>query len=473
MKKTLISLTIFFFCLPFWIQAQSNILIVGTGYVGLVSGTCFSEMGHQVTCLDIDLAKIEKLQKGIIPIYEPGLEELVKKNIEAKRLSFTSSYEAGLKNAQICFLAVPTPTDEDGSADIHYVKIAARSIATYMDKYIIIVNKSTVPVGTAEIIRQEINQVLTTRGVSIPFDIASNPEFLKEGAAVDDFLKPDRVVIGVDNSQVGSAMTDLYTIGGAMPAKKILIMDIPSAELVKYAANAMLALRISFMNELSNLCEKVGANIDLVRQGIGTDTRIGHPFLYAGIGYGGSCFPKDVKALIATSHKIHSSCKIVEAVEKVNDQQKHVLMQKMKSYFAKKGGLKDKTIGIWGLAFKPNTDDMREAPSLVLIKDLLQAGACVRVYDPVAMDNARRILGSTLKITWCKTPLETSEGVDAMALVTEWQQFKGINLEEIRNKMQGKAFFDGRNQYQPEVMAKMGFDYFSIGRKPTLSSTIR
>ncbi|MEI6242735.1 MAG: UDP-glucose/GDP-mannose dehydrogenase family protein [Chlamydiota bacterium] len=473
MRKILVFVYFFIFCTPFIVQAQSNILIVGTGYVGLVSGTCFAEMGHQVTCLDMDANKIEKLQNGLIPIYEPGLEALVKKNVEAKRLSFTTSYEKGIRGAQICFLAVPTPTGEDGSSDIHYLKVAARAIAMHMDKYLIIVNKSTTPAGTSEILRQEIKQVLASRGVSIPFDMAFNPEFLKEGFAVDDFLKPDRIVIGVDNSQVGSVLTDLYTIGGLIIPKKILVMDIPSAELIKYAANAMLALRISFMNELSVLCEKVGANIDLVRQGIGSDSRIGHSFLYAGMGYGGASFPKDVKGLIASSHKSQCSSQIIEAVERVNNQQKHILTQKMKTYFTKKGGLKGKKIGIWGLAFKPNTDDMSDAPSLVLIKDLIQAGAFIRVYDPVAMEKAQKILGLHSQIVWCKNPVDAAEGVDALALVTEWQIFKDVNLEEIKSKMQGKALFDGRNQYYPEIIAKMGFDYFSIGRQPALSSAIR
>jgi UDPglucose 6-dehydrogenase len=435
-----------------------NILIVGTGYVGLVTGACFAEMGHSVICLDIDAQKIAELEKGVIPIYEPGLSELVQRNIQAKRLSFTTDYKKGVAESLVCFLAVPTPSSEDGSCDLSYVLNAAREIGRHMDGYRIIVNKSTVPVGTASLVKQAIQESLQQEA---PFDVVSNPEFLKEGSAIADCMKPDRVVLGVDTPKAEQLMKEIYA-AFTVNRDRILIMDSPSAEMTKYAANAMLATRISFMNEMATLCEKVGANINDVRLGIGSDQRIGTHFLYAGIGYGGSCFPKDIRALKALAQSQGIPTPILEAVDSVNEKQKKVLGKKISSYF--KGALQGKTIAIWGLSFKPDTDDVREAPALKLIEELLASGAHLHLYDPVSMDKASVLLPQTQQVKWCENEYEAAQDADAVALVTEWKQFRFVDFGEILKRMQGRAFFDGRNQYKRHEMCAKGFDYFGIGQ---------
>lgn len=433
-----------------------KLLIIGTGYVGLVSGTCFAEMGHTVICLDIDKEKIALLQEGIIPIYEPGLKEMVTRNIKEGRLFFTTSYEEALSECDVCFLCLPTPEGEDGSCDTSYVLQAAETIASHMKGYKLIVNKSTVPVGTATKVKECIRSK-----TACDFDVVSNPEFLKEGSAVADCMKPDRIIIGSDSERATNLMRKIYA-SFTLNHDRIQIMDILSAELTKYAANAMLATRISFMNELSRLSEAVGADINAIRKGIGSDHRIGHHFLYAGAGYGGSCFPKDIKALIATFHDHNLEAPLLEAVETVNARQKRVLALKIRNYFS---DLQGKEIAVWGLSFKPETDDMREAPSLTLLKELLATGARLRVYDPIAMDNAKRLLGEETQLRWCTSEYEAAEGADAIALLTEWKQFRFANLERVSKSMRGKAFFDGRNQYSNSEMKEMGFDYFSIGRQ--------
>lgn len=445
-----------------------KILIVGTGYVGLVTGACFAEMGHRVICLDIDKEKIQKLKEGIVPIYEPGLEEIVKRNTVAGRLEFTTDYTYGVNNSLFCFIAVSTPTGEDGAANLSYVQQAAKEIALQMEGYKIVVNKSTVPVGTAKMVSEIIASTLKEQGAAHEFDVVSNPEFLKEGDAVSDFMKPDRIVIGTDNPRVAALMEELYAPFN-LNHDRILIMDPSSSEMTKYAANAMLASRISFMNEIAGLCERVGADITLVRKGIGSDQRIGYPFLYAGAGYGGSCFPKDIQALRATAKKFDYPTPLLNAVEDVNVRQKELLGEKMESYFSDKGGLSGKTIAIWGLAFKPGTDDMREAPSMVLIRHLLKRRAFVRLYDPVAMPNAKTLLKKSPQIAWCRDEFEAASGADAIALLTEWKQFRFVDFGQILLKLNGRAFFDGRNQYSPKEMSAKGFDYFSIGQAPALA----
>ncbi|MBT6928121.1 MAG: UDP-glucose/GDP-mannose dehydrogenase family protein [Waddliaceae bacterium] len=445
-----------------------KLLIVGTGYVGLVTGTCFAEMGHHVICLDNNEKKIEDLLNGIIPIYEPGLEERVKRNVESGRLSFTTSYEEAVPQSLVCFLAVPTPQDEDGSADLKYVKQASKQVAENIADYTVIVNKSTVPVGTGAAVKNVVAEELSRRGVDIEFDIVSNPEFLKEGNAVADFMKPDRVVIGVDNVRVAALMKELYS-PFMLSHDRLVIMDIVSAEMTKYASNSMLATRVSFMNEISGLCELVGADVNNVRRGMGGDQRIGPYFLYPGIGYGGSCFPKDIRALRATSKEHGHDTHILDAVDNVNEKQKSVLVKKMKNYFSDKNGLEGKTIAIWGLAFKPDTDDIREAPALTIIRQLRDAGAHVRLFDPVAMENVKKHLDDHTNITWCENELEAATGADAIALVTEWKQFRFLDFKEVRDVMKGNAFFDGRNQHSPEDLADKGFDCFSIGRAPVFS----
>lgn len=439
-----------------------RILIIGTGYVGLVTGACFAEMGHTVFCLDIDEAKIEMLQRGEIPIFEPGLEELVKRNVAQKRLFFTTDYTKGVDFAKVCFIAVPTPSREDGSCDISYVQTAARSIARAMKEPKIIVNKSTVPVGTAALVRKTIEEELQKQGASISFDVVSNPEFLKEGAAIQDCLKPDRIIIGADSTRAAEAMKDIY-FAFTLSNDRILMMDILSAEMTKYAANAMLATRISFMNEIAEICKKVGANVNEVRKGIGSDSRIGYSFLYPGVGYGGSCFPKDIRALISKAREVGISPKIMEAVDEVNNRQKKILGQKMIQYFSSRGGVQGKTIAVWGLSFKPDTDDMREAPSLEFIHELLEKGANLRLFDPVAIPNAQKILQSNSQIIWCNTEIEAAKGAHAIALMTEWKQFRFVDFKPIKEQMKGIAFFDGRNQYKPLDMKNRGFDYISIG----------
>lgn len=435
-----------------------KIAIVGTGYVGLVTGTCFAEMGVDVACVDIDENKISRLRKGEIPIYEPGLEEMVKRNMEVGRLHFSTSLKEVLPDVEVVFSAVGTPPDEDGSADLRYVLDVAREFGRNIDGYKLLVTKSTVPVGTAAKVRAVIEEELAARGVDIPFDVASNPEFLKEGAAIKDFMSPDRVVVGTNNEEARKVMARLYK-PFMLQGERMIFTDIPSAEMIKYAANSMLATRISFMNDIANLCEIVGADVNMVRKGIGSDTRIGKKFLYAGIGYGGSCFPKDVKALIHTASEKGYDLKVLKAVEEVNENQKIILFKKLEKYF--KGDLKGRTIGLWGLSFKPMTDDMREAPSLVIIDALLKAGATVKVYDPVAMDECRRRIGDT--VVYCNDMYDAADGADAVMLLTEWNQFRLPSLGVLKKIMKGKAIFDGRNIYEKEDMAEAGFDYFKIG----------
>lgn len=437
-----------------------NIAIVGTGYVGLVSGACFAEMGINVTCVDIDSAKIEKLHQGIMPIYEPGLEDLVLRNVREGRLQFTTDLTSCLDDTDVVFSAVGTPPDEDGSADLRYVLEVARTVGRHMNKYLVLVTKSTVPVGTAPKVRMAVQEELDKRGVNIPFDIASNPEFLKEGAAIKDFMSPDRVVVGVESEKARELMERLYrpfTLNGY----PILVMDVPSAEMTKYAANAMLATRISFMNDIANLCERVGANVDNVRKGMGSDPRIGKHFLYAGCGYGGSCFPKDVKALAHTGIENGYPMRVIEAVEAVNEAQKNIVFEKLLRAFD--GDLRGKVIAMWGLSFKPETDDMREAPSLVVIEKLIEAGAVVHAYDPIAMEETHRRIGD--KITYCKDMYEAVIDADALALLTEWKQFRMPSWSIIRKAMRNHVVVDGRNIYDPKELQDNGFTYSRIGLK--------
>ena len=435
-----------------------KIAVIGTGYVGLVSGTCFSELGVRVSCLDIDKNKIDNLNKGILPIWEPGLKDMVDDNMRKGLLSFTSDYAEALKDAEAAFICVGTPPDEDGSADLQYVLAVAREIGRNINDYIVVVTKSTVPIGTSKKVRNAVAEELAARNIDIKFDVASNPEFLKEGSAIADFMKPDRVVVGVDSEQAKELMTRLYR-PMLLNNFRVIFTDIPSAEMIKYAANSMLATRISFMNDLANLCELVGADINMVRKGIGSDTRIGSKFLYPGCGYGGSCFPKDVKALIKTASDYGYSLEILKSVENVNNRQKETLYNKVYKYFD--GDLKGKKIAMWGLAFKPNTDDMREAPALVLTEKFTTMGAEIFAYDPVAMDEAKRRLGNM--ITLCKSPYEATENADALLLVTEWSEFRVLDYKQLK-KMKQKLIFDGRNIYDPAEVRKFGFQYFGIGR---------
>ena len=436
-----------------------KIAIVGTGYVGLVTGTCFAEMGVEVFCVDIDRQKIENLRNGVVPIYEPGLEEMVIRNYEVGRLHFTTELTEVLDQVEIVFSAVGTPPDEDGSADLKYVLDVARTIGRAMNKYLLVVTKSTVPVGTARRIRQTIADELDRRGVTIDFDIASNPEFLKEGAAVKDFMHPDRIVVGVESDRAKKLMEKLYH-PFMLNNFRIIYMDIPSAEMTKYAANAMLATRISFMNDMANLCEIIGADVNMVRKGIGSDTRIGSSFLYAGCGYGGSCFPKDVKALISTAAEHGYPMRILKAVEDVNEEQKTILFRKLSAHFG--GDLQGRRVAMWGLAFKPETDDMREAPSLVLIDRLLEAGCQVMAYDPVAMPEARRRIGD--RIAYANNIYETVEGADVLMVVTEWKEFRLPAWARIRSLMKTPLILDGRNIYNIAEIEEAGFTYHCIGR---------
>ena len=436
-----------------------NIAIVGTGYVGLVSGTCFAEMGAHVTCVDVDTQKIEKLKNGIMPIYEPGLEELVKRNAEVGRLKFTTDLTEVLDDVEVVFSAVGTPPDEDGSADLKYVLAVARQFGQHINKYTILVTKSTVPVGTAKKVKAAIQEELDKRGVDVPFDVASNPEFLKEGAAIKDFMSPDRVVVGTESEKATKVMTRLYK-PFLINNFRVIFMDIPSAEMTKYAANAMLATRISFMNDIANLCERVGANVDSVRKGIGTDSRIGSKFLYAGCGYGGSCFPKDVKALLHTGLDNDYHMEVIEAVERVNEKQKSIVYDKI---IKTAGPVKGKTIALLGLAFKPETDDMREAPALVVIDKLLKDGATVRVFDPIAMEECKRRIGDS--VTYCKDLYDTCDGADVLALMTEWRQFRMPSWNVIQKVMRGNVVVDGRNIYDRHELEDLGFVYTRIGEK--------
>ena len=436
-----------------------NIAIVGTGYVGLVSGTCFAEMGAHVTCVDVDTQKIEKLKNGIMPIYEPGLEELVKRNVGFGRLSFTTDLAEVLDDVEVVFSAVGTPPDEDGSADLKYVLAVARQFGQSINKYTILVTKSTVPVGTAKKVKVAIQEELDKRGVNVPFDVASNPEFLKEGAAIKDFMSPDRVVVGTESDKAKEVMSRLYR-PLMLQNFRVIFMDIPSAEMTKYAANAMLATRISFMNDIANLCERVGANVDSVRKGIGTDTRIGSKFLYAGCGYGGSCFPKDVKALVHTGLDNNYHMEVIEAVERVNEKQKSIVYDKIVKVV---GDVKGKTIAILGLAFKPETDDMREAPALVVIDKLLKDGATVRVFDPIAMDECKRRIGDI--VIYCKNMYDATDGADVFALMTEWRQFRMPSWNVVKKVMKGNIVVDGRNIYDRQELEGLGFIYTRIGEK--------
>ena len=436
-----------------------NIAIVGTGYVGLVSGTCFAEMGAHVTCVDVDAQKIQKLKDGIMPIYEPGLEELVKRNVGFERLKFTTDLTEVLDDVEVVFSAVGTPPDEDGSADLKYVLAVARQFGQNINKYTILVTKSTVPVGTAKKVKAAIQEELDKRGVQIPFDVASNPEFLKEGAAIKDFMSPDRVVVGTESEKAKEVMTRLYR-PLMLQNFRVIFMDIPSAEMTKYAANAMLATRISFMNDIANLCERVGANVDSVRKGIGTDSRIGSKFLYAGCGYGGSCFPKDVKALVHTGLDNDYHMEVIEAVERVNEKQKSIVYDKI---IKLAGPVKGKTIAIIGLSFKPETDDMREAPALVVIDKLLADGATIRVFDPIAMDECKRRIGDS--VTYCRNMYDAADGADVFALLTEWRQFRMPSWNVIKKVMTGNVVVDGRNIYDRQELEELGFVYTRIGEK--------
>lgn len=436
-----------------------NIAIVGTGYVGLVSGACFADTGANVTCVDLDEQKILRLQNGDIPIYEPGLDELVLKNYKAGRLKFTTSLANVIAEQEIIFSAVGTPPDEDGSADLKYVLQVAKTIGQNLNKYVVVVTKSTVPVGTAEKVKATIQSELDKRGVDVKFDVASNPEFLKEGNAIKDFMSPDRVVVGVESEKARRLLTKLYK-PFLINNFRVIFMDIPSAEMTKYAANAMLATRISFMNDIANLCERVGADVNMVRQGIGSDTRIGRKFLYAGCGYGGSCFPKDVKALIKTADDKEYSMEVLKAVERVNERQKRVLFEKLQHYIPH---LEDKTIALWGLSFKPETDDMRESTALAMIDRLLKAGCHIRAYDPVAMEECKRRIGD--RITYCRDMYEATLGVDALLLLTEWKEFRLPSWDVIVKTMKNRLIIDGRNIYDRQEVVEAGFEYHCIGLK--------
>lgn len=436
-----------------------RIAIVGTGYVGLVTGTCFAEMGTDVYCVDVNEDKIEQLKKGVVPIYEPGLDEMVLRNMQAGRLHFTTNLKECLNKVEVLFCAVGTPPDEDGSADLKYVLEVAHEVGRYMERYILVVTKSTVPVGTAQKIKQAIQKELIQRNVSIEFDIASNPEFLKEGAAIKDFMSPDRVVVGVESKRAEKLMTKLYR-PFLLNNFRVIFMDVPSAEMTKYAANAMLATRISFMNEIANLCEIVGADVNMVRKGIGTDSRIGSRFLYAGCGYGGSCFPKDVKALVKTAASYKYPMRILQAVEEVNENQKSILFRKLHTHF--QGDLLGRRIALWGLAFKPETDDMREAPSLVLIEKLLEAGCKVIAYDPVAMPEAKRRLNDRIK--YGRDIYDTVMDADALLVVTEWKEFRLPSWGVIKKLMTTPLILDGRNIYDKNELEEAGFTYHNIGQ---------
>ena len=437
-----------------------RIIVVGTGYVGLVTGACFAESGVNVTCVDIDADKIKQIKDGALPIYEPGLESLVRSNIEKKRLSFATNLIEGIEGSEVIFIAVGTPPGEDGSADLKHVLNVAKEIGLIIKQHIVVVTKSTVPVGTSEKIRKTIQAEIDKRHESVTFDMASNPEFLKEGAAIDDFLKPERIVIGTDNEKTREIMNRLY-MPFVLNNHPILFMDIPSAEITKYAANAMLATRISFINEIANLCDILGADISNVRKGIGSDSRIGSKFLYPGTGYGGSCFPKDVKAIIRTAKDSGYELNVIEAVEKANEYQKNVIFNKMTKFFH--DDLKNKIIGIWGLSFKPKTDDIREASSIFLIEKLLEAGARVKAYDPAAIIETKKLFGNRIEYT--SDQYEALVNVDAMALMTEWSEFHLPDFNRMAELMKGKVIFDGRNIYNPSDIKKLGFTYFGIGRR--------
>ncbi len=442
-----------------------KVAVVGTGYVGLVTGTCFANMGNKVWCVDVDEKKIENLKNGVIPIYEPGLSEMVLQNYKSDNLHFTTQIREALEICNICFIAVGTPMGEDGSADLHYVLGVAESIGKYMTHHMYVVDKSTVPVGTAGKVRDKIQEELDKRGSGLTFDVISNPEFLKEGSAIADCMKPDRIVIGVDNEDAEETMRELYK-PYLMNTDNFIFMDIASAEMTKYAANSMLATKISFMNEISNICERVGADVNMVRQGIGSDRRIGYSFIFPGCGYGGSCFPKDVKALVKTAEEFGYQAKLLQSVEDVNNAQKHVLVAKIMERFG--ADLSGKTIAVWGLAFKPDTDDMRESAAITIITELTKAGAVIRAYDPKAMEEAQKCyLKDNDKIVYCGNKYEALEGADALVLVTEWKEFRSPDFDEIRRMLKTPVIFDGRNQYSAKHVKKYGLDYYQIGVRPS------
>ncbi len=437
-----------------------KIAVVGTGYVGLVTGSCLADVGMDVTCVDVNVQKIENLKRGILPIYEPGLEDIVERNVAAGRLHFTTTLAEAVQGAEAAFIAVGTPPGEDGSADLRYVLAVAREIGEKMNDYLVVITKSTVPVGTAEKVKKELDAALAARGSKLPFDVASNPEFLKEGAAIEDFMKPDRIVVGVESERAKETLARLYkpfTLNG----HPVYFMDVPSAEMTKYAANAMLATKISFMNDIANLCELLGADVNSVRQGIGSDPRIGNRFIYPGIGYGGSCFPKDVKALVRTGEENGYKLRILQSVEDVNEDQKHVLVAKIDKHFG--GNLQGKRFAMWGLSFKPETNDMREAPSLVICEELLARGASVVAYDPVAVDEAKHMIGD--KIAYAKDAYAALPGADALLLVTEWREFRVPDWQKVKAALRGHVVFDGRNIYSGAELRKHGFVYHGIGVK--------
>jgi len=437
-----------------------RISIIGTGYVGLVTGTCFAETGNEVTCVDIDKKKIEELKRGIIPIYEPGLEAMVEQNVRKNQLHFSTDLKSAVQSSEVVFIAVGTPPDEDGSADLQHVLGVAADIGRYTRQYLLVVTKSTVPVGTAEKVRESISKEMAKANRSVPFDIASNPEFLKEGNAIEDFMRPDRIIIGVDSDRAEKIMKKLYN-PFLLNGHPLIFMDIPSAELTKYAANAILATKISFMNEIANLCELIGADVNLVRKGIGSDSRIGNKFIYPGAGYGGSCFPKDVKALIKTSADKGYPLKILSAVDAVNENQKELLFHKISRHF--NTGLEGRLFAFWGLSFKPNTDDMREAPSLVIMEHLLKHGARIKAYDPAAMEESRKRFGT--RIDYAEDRYDALHDADALVIVTEWPEFRIPDFKAMKELMKHKIIFDGRNIYDPEEMKENGFIYYGIGRK--------
>jgi len=438
-----------------------RVTIFGSGYVGLVTGACLADAGNDVLCVDIDTKKIEALKQGIIPIHEPGLDALIKSNIEAERMKFTTSAKEGVDHGLFQLIAVGTPPDEDGSADLKYVLAVARSIGEHMTEYKVVITKSTVPVGTSDKVRSAVAETLGKRGADLEFDVVSNPEFLKEGAAIEDFMRPDRVVVGTDNPRVTELLRTLYD-PFTRNREKLIVMDLRSAELTKYAANAMLATKISFMNELANLAERFGADIEKVRVGIGSDPRIGYHFIYPGLGYGGSCFPKDVQALARSARGVGYEPRLLDSVEAVNKSQKQVLFEKISKHY--RGDLKGKTIAIWGLAFKPGTDDMREAPSRVLLEQLWAAGAKVRAFDPAAMKETRRIFGERPDLALCNRAREVLEGADALAIVTEWKEFRSPDFDNLKKQLKAPVIFDGRNLYDPQMMQKQGITYYAIGR---------
>lgn len=448
-----------------------RVTIFGSGYVGLVTGACLADAGNHVLCIDVDAKKVERLKKGDVPIHEPGLEQLIKKNSKAGRIEFTTDAVRGVEHGLFLVIAVGTPPDDDGSADLRYVLSVARTIGTHLNRYAIVITKSTVPVGTADKVKKEITATLAQRSAEVDFDVVSNPEFLKEGAAIQDFMKPDRVVVGTDNPRTTELMRALYE-PFTRQHDRLIVMDIRSSELTKYAANAMLATKISFMNELANIAERCGADIEKVRVGIGSDPRIGYSFIYPGTGYGGSCFPKDVQALARSARDAGHTPEILQAVESVNRRQKEILVRKMQAHFGKEGGLKGRTVALWGLAFKPNTDDMREAPARSIMEGLWKEGAKVRAYDPVAATEARRIYGEREGLTICQNAYDALQGADALAIATEWQEFRSPDFDRARELLKSPVIFDGRNLYDPAVVARFGFTYYGVGRGKSVTVAV-